>query len=759
MRFFRAMPWRQCALAVAVSQVLYVVPALAGDEVPPAVDGAAAAQAEKPPATTAKKKPVALKEVVVTAQRRSQNLQEVPVAVTAIDEAALTARGIQNVSDLGAVAPNLTVVNSPGNGTSSAISIRGGNNFNPAPYWDQPIGVYVDGVYLGKTQGNVFDLVNLERIEVLRGPQGTLFGRNTMAGAINLVTRPPSGVFTGDATVTFGNYGAKVARASVDLPAIGKLKMSLGGRVERRDGWVKTTPGSSEPDLANRHNHAFYADLEYDASDNLTLRYRFDYTNIKQHGIFNQTINSDVGTDFGIPGIIVNHGRQTRASIDSPDFEKSRIAGNALTVAWKLGDFGTLKYIGAYRDMHWSDGLDLDGSPILFAQTANTTRYRQASHELQYMGSSGPWNWTAGAYYFTDNGFTDNPQTYFFGLASYNENYSYQTRSRAVYGQVDYKLTDTLTLTGGLRRTLEQKRGGRFEALVDPAYVLVPQGTSARANFGATTPTVNLAWQFTPRNMLYARYAEGYMAGGFNGEAQTVTTATTPYKQEKQRTLEAGSKNLFLDGRLSLDAAVFANRISNLQQAIFTAEGSAGSTILNVGSSRQVGAELEAHLSATENLTLGLNYGYMHTKYTRFLVNGVDVKNNRSVQFAPRNTASFTVDDVLLRTGNGVLHATLDYRYTDRFYLYVYPFTQTNPPQQLAQNTRVKPSGILNARISLSDVYLGHGVSGEVSLWAKNLADSGHLDSIIDFGPGFGNLRTANYAEPRTFGVSFTARW
>ena len=758
MTCLRAAPWRHGVLALAISQALFVLPALAADE--PAAPAASADVAPAAPATEAgAKKTVVLKEVTVTAQRRSQNLQEVPVAVTAIDEAQLTARGIQNVSDLGAVAPNLTVVPTPGNATSSAISIRGGNNFNPAPYWDQPIGVYVDGVYLGKTQGNVFDLIDLERIEVLRGPQGTLFGRNTMAGAINLVTRPPSGVFTGDATVSFGNYGSKVARTSIDLPAIGKLKVSLGGRIERRDGWVKTTPGSSEPDLANKHNHEFYADLEYDATDDLTLRYRFDYTNINQHGTFNQTINSDVGTDFGIPGIIVNRGRQTHASIDSPDFEKSRIAGNALTVTWNLGAAGTLKYIGAYRDMHWHDALDLDGSPILFAQTENRTRYRQASHELQYIGSYGRWNWTTGLYYFTDNGFTDNPQDYFLGLANYAENYGYQTRSRALYGQVDYKLSDTLTLTAGLRRSLEEKRGSRFEALVDPAVVLVPQGTSARAGFGATTPTVNLAWQLTPRNMLYARYAEGYMAGGFNGEAQTVKTATTPYKQEKQQTFEVGTKNLLLDGRLSLDAAVFSNRISNLQQAIFTAEGSSGSTILNVGSARQQGLELEAHLRATEDLTLGFNYGYLHAKYTRFLIDGVDVKGNRSVQFAPRNTASFTLDDVLARTGNGVLHATLDYRYTDAFYLYVYPFVQTVPPQQLAPNTRVKPTGILNARLSLSDIDLGHGVSGEVALWAKNLTNRAHIDNIIDFGPGFGNLRTANYSEPRTFGVAFTARW
>ena len=751
MTSFHASRMRRCLLAAAVAQALIAVPVVA--------QTASGTQNQNEKTQAGTKKPVTLKEVVVTAQRRSQNIQKVPIAVTALDEAQLNARGIQNIADLGAVAPNLTVMNTPGNATSFAVAIRGAININPAPYWDQPVGMYVDGVYLGKTQGNVFDLLNLERIEVLRGPQGTLFGRNTMAGAINLVTRAPSGQFTGDASVGFGNYGSKVGKVSLDLPAIGKLKVSLGARAERRDGWVKTTPGSAEPALGNRHNNEAFVGLEYDATDNLTLNYRFDYTNIKQSGVFNQTIHSDVGQAFGIPGIIVNQGRQTTASIDSPDSEQSKVAGQSLTATWKLGDAGTLKYIGAYRDTHWSDALDLDGSPILFAQTANQTKYHQVSHELQYLGSYGRWDWVGGVYFFEDDGFTNNPQTYFLGAANYNENYGYGTRSRAAYGQVDYKLTDRLTLTAGLRRTLEEKRGSRFEELVNPTVVIVPEGTAARAGFGATTPALTLSYQATNNSMIYARYAKGFLAGGFNGEAQTVISAITPYQPETQQSYEIGTKNTLLDGKLSLDADIFHNRTSNLQQAVFTAEGSAGSTVLNVGSSHQEGFELEAHFRPTQDLTLGLNYGYLHAKFDKFMVLGVNVANNRSVQFAPRNTASVVLDDVLARTSNGVLHATLDYRYTSKFYMYAYPFTQITPPSQLAENTLIRSYGVINGRIAFSDMDWGHGIDGEVALWAKNLSNRSHIDNLIDFGPGFGNLRTANYNTPRMFGVTVTARW
>ena len=752
MASFHASRMRKCLLAAAVAQALIAVPAVA--QTAPGNNG----QTEKSEAVA--KNPVVLKEVVVTAQRRSQNIQKVPIAVTALDEAQLNARGISNVADLNAVAPSLTVVHAPGNNISSVVAIRGAANINPNAYWDSPVGMYVDGVYLGKTQGNVFDLLNLERIEVLRGPQGTLFGRNTMAGAVNLVTRPPSGQFTGDASVGFGNYGSKVGKVTMDLPAMGKLKVSLGARAENRDGWVKTTPGSVEPDLANRHNQEAFAALEYDATDNLTLNYRFDYTKINQRAPYDQVISSDLEELFGIPGVSASQGRQTTATIYTPNYERNKVEGNALTATWKLGDAGTLKYIGAFRRNHFDEALALGGTPALFAQIGNDTKYHQRSHELQYLGSKGPWDWVAGLYFFEDDGFANTPQNFFQGSNYFGNNtYSFGTRSRAAYGQVDYKFTDRLTLTAGLRRTIESKHLTRSLGLVNPTVVIIPAGTTAQAEFGATTPSLNLAYQMTPNNMVYFRYAKGFLAGGFDGDAQTVAAATTPFKPETQQTYEVGSKNTLLDGRLSLNADIFLNRVSNLQQSVFTAQGATGNVILNVGSSRQEGLELEAHLRATEDLTLGVNYAYLHAKYNKFVVDNVNVADNRAVAFAPRNTASVVLDDVLARTPNGVLHGTLDLAFTSKFYMYVYPFTQITPPSQLAQETLIRANSMLNGRIAFSDMDWGHGISGEVALWGKNLTNRSHVDGLVDFGVLFANLKYAEYNEPRMFGVTVTARW
>ena len=752
MKNLHAFRMRRCLLAAAVVQALVAVPVVA--------QTASGTQNATEKTQADAKKPVTLKEVVVTAQRRSQNIQKVPISVTALNSTQLTDRGISTAGDLNGAAPGLTVAASPGgDSTASTFAMRGTvSGLNWALYVDTPISLYVNGVIVSKTAGNMFDLLNLERVEVLRGPQGTLFGRNTMAGAINLITRPPSGVFTGDASVGFGNYGSKVGKVMMDLPAIGKLKVSVGARIERRDGWVKTTPGSSVSELANRHNEQAFADLAYDVTDNLKLDYRYDYSSVNQQPLFNQAVYSDVDKVFHIPGIIVNQTRQTTASINAPSYDRVKIQGNALTGTWKLGDVGTIKYIGAYRELHFDNGLDLDGSPIPFAQSQQPARYHQTSHELQYLGSYDRWNWVGGLYFFEDKGFTYDPQQYFFGQVKYIDNYGYSSESHAAYGQVDYKLTDQLTLTAGIRRTEEKKNTDVFLQLL-PYPPIIPQGTAAQASFGATTPTVSLSYQVTPRNMVYARYAEGYLSGGFNGSAQTVISAITPFKPQSQKTYEIGTKNTLLDDKLSLNAAIYYNRVNDLQQQVFTANGAAGTVILNVGSSHSQGFELEAHLHPTENFTLGLNYAYLQAAFDKFMVLGVNVADNRSYQFAPSNTASFVVDQVLARTSNGILRATLNYNYTSKYYEFVYPFTQITPPSQLAGNNIIKSNSTLNGRLAFSDMNWGPDISGEVAFWVKNLTNKAHINNRIDFGPNFGNLRVANFNEPRTFGVTVTARW
>ena len=699
-----------------------------------------------------------LNSIVVTAQRRQERLQEVPMAATALTARELETRGIANIADLSAIAPNLQVSLTPGNSTAAQISMRGSVTTNPALFWEPTVGMYVDGVYVGKMQGSVFELVDLERVEVLRGPQGTLYGRNTLAGAVNLVTRKPSGQFGGSAQVEVGNYNAREGKVSVDLPALGLLKASVGLRSEQRDGWVKTTAGSSVPDLNDRDNSGGRVALNLALSRDLQLDYRFDTTRVRQNSRFSQVIRSTVDRDFGFPsGILVTSGRQTTASVDGPSFERLNLDGHALTAEWKLGSAGTVKYIYARRDMKWEDGLDLDGSPVAFAHTQRLSDYAQRSHELQWTGGAGGLNWVAGVFRFEDDGFTNNPQSFFYGGATFDSRYGFTTRANSVFGQVDYKLTPSLTLTGGLRRTSETKTIDRL--LSAGTSVVIPAGTRGSADFSSTTPLVSLGYKLSPNVSVYARYAEGFKSGGFNGEAQDVAETLTPFRPEKQRSIEAGLKSTLAGGRAQFNVAVFSNRSKDLQQAVFTAKGSAASNIRNVGEATTQGVELEAVLRVTDGLRLQAGYGYLDARYDQYLELGVNVGDNRALVHAPRHTLNLVADATLARTSKGTLRALVDYTFTGSHYLYPYQLNGADPTSAVAKNTKVAAAGIVNLRLALGNIPLSSVATGEAALWVRNATDKQHVNNLIDFGPGFGNLTQAYYADPRTIGVSFQARW
>jgi iron complex outermembrane recepter protein len=712
------------------------------------------ADAQTAPPAAAPTESAGLQQVEVTAQRRKEKLQDVPLAATSITALELESRGIANVADLAAIAPNLQVSLTPGNSTTAQIAIRGSVTTNPALFWEPTVGMYVDGVYVGKSQGSVFDLVDLERVEVLRGPQGTLYGRNTLAGAINLITRKPSGEFGGSASVDFGNRNARVGKVALDLPALGIVKASVGLRTEKRDGWVKTSPGSSVPDLNDRDTQGARIAVNFDISRDLQVDYRFDSSKADQNSRFSQVVRSDLPATLGI---VVSQGRPTTASIDGPSFETLDLKGHSLTGEWKLNAANTLKYIWAKRDMDWEDGLDLDGSPVPIAHTQRLSDYSQTSHELQLVGGVGALQYVAGLYAFEDDGFTNNPQSFFFGSATFDSRYGFTTKARSAYGQLDYKLSEALTLTGGVRRTKEDKTVSRL--LSAGTTPLIPAGTAGATSFSSTTPMASVGYKLSEQLSVYARYAEGFKSGGFNGEAQTADETTTPFRPEKVKSVELGLKSTLAGGKAQVNVALFRNRITDLQQAVFTASGSAASNIRNVGQASTQGVEIEAAYRPFTDLRLQLGYGYLDARFDELMELGVNVAGNRAVVHAPRHTLNLLADAVIARTSYGKWRAVADYTFTGSHYLYPYQLTETDPTSAVAANTRVRSAGLLNLRVALSEISLGAHTSGEAALWVRNATDKQHIGNLIDFGPGFGNLTQAYHIDPRSFGVSFSVRW
>jgi len=747
---------------------------------------------------------VSLEEVVVTAQRREQKLQEVPIAVTALSAAQLEQRGVRDVTGLNALAPNLQVTTAAGSHSNAQVGIRGGIEINGNILTDPTVGLYVDGVFIGKAVGSIFQMLDLERVEVLRGPQGTLYGRNTLAGAINFVTKKPTGVFGGTAGLEVGNYNAHTLRASIDLPAYGIVKASISGRSERRDGWVKVVPDpygnytgpTFIPDTNDVHVDAGRAALDFDFSDVFKAAYRFDISSSNQNHVYDQipTINDAFFSAVGIPQYSLyvrpESSRADSYSTNLDTFEVNKVTGHSLTLAYDIADHLQLKSISGYRTLKRQDRQDQDGSPLDIGETTLDIHYHAFSQELQALGSTDRWNYVAGAYYSKDNGYTNNYLNFFgfFGpfAAKTDWMYSGGTETFAGYMQADFKATDKLTLTAGVRYTKEKKDFQRFvhqlagpgaevtgsgwrDSAADPLNPILPAGVTAcraygrdaacaHADFSATTPAFSIAYKLTEALNLYARYAEGYKSGGYNGETNFIAEVETPFKPVKQKSYEVGAKSSFWDGRAQVNAAVFENKAKDLQLSVFLGGASVANAVRNAGKSTVRGFELEAALQLTPGWRFGLGYGYLDPKFDEFIDGGVNVANNRAFPHAPKHTISFNFDGLLWNTGFGRLRLLGDYSYVASNYYYPYPLVPENAGQQKASNTLVAARGIANAKLLLSDIPAGTG-QAEIALWIRNLTDKEYVENTVDFGPGFGGLTQDLFGTPRTYGAEFVYRW
>lgn len=739
-------------------------------------------------------------EIVVTAQRRSENIQQVPIAISAVSGQFLEARGINSIDSLGTIAPNLTIEHSPSTKTIAQIAIRGSVTINPAVTWEPAVGLYLNGVYIAKAAGSIFDVADLERVEVLRGPQGTLYGRNALAGAINLVPRAPSGKAGASAEVSYGNYNFRKIRAVVDLPAWGAFSLKLSGQIQLRDGFVKTVANpypaavlagpNPVSDMGSLDSKSGMVQLRFKPEGSrFTADYMFDYTRYDQRPDFAQLykLNAngdprDIFTNPASPGYVggffplglyVNTARQNTASVDaSPMFERSRTFGHALTMAFDTGAV-TFKSITAYRNLHWSDSLDLDGSPLPVAQTARDIHFHSFSQELQASGKAFDkhLNYVAGLFYYNEGSDTSNPQQYFAGGSQIDSRFGAHTKAFAAFVQADYALTDRLKLTLGGRYTHEQKDISRYLAYGGvPSPVLnLPFGAVPDAKYDSFTPAVTLSYQPQRNFNFYARFAQGFKSGGFNGETNVVQAPTSscrsgavelcsPYRPEKVDSYELGAKTRWLDGKLIVNLAAFWDEHKDIQLSVFTAGSSAASLVLNAAKARVRGLEVEVVARPADWLTINGSLATLDPTYKSYIDGGVDVSGNRAFPHAPHLTAALGGDLRLAKGDWGNFHLIGDLSHISSYYTYPYALTSAAASDQVAATSRASARTIINMRASVLDIPLG-GMVGQVTLWVKNLTNYTKPVNFIDFGPGFGGLTVAYFADPRTYGASLGVKF
>ena len=695
-----------------------------------------------------------LEEVVVTAQKTEKSLQDTPIAVTAVTEATIQDLNIKNVVDLQGIAPNVMLLPAPANNTGASLAIRGGVAMNPAITWEPSVGTYVDGVYMGKTQGGIWDLVDLERVEILRGPQGTLYGRNTLAGAVNFISKKPSGAGLSGA-VTLGNYGLKQGRIIADYELGQDLYAKVVMHKKSRDGFVKNLPGPLGPSTGVVPNNVnpptpmldvidskgFKFSVYY-AGDKTQVDLSFDWTdqnNVPPHPQLGNMADwwADAlgfGASPATGGLEVaplHHydrlGFDKTTSLDNEMYETSTVNGINLIITRQTG-LGELKLTLADRKLDWDDQLDMDGTPHYIFHTARHTSYSSQTAEIQLTGSNDFMSYVVGYYSFDDDAFTDNPQSGFLGGFAIDQKYSGGGDATAIYAQVTFDIGDKTDITVGSRNTEEDKKGYASYS----GFWTVDQERSD----SKTSNTFIINHQLSDSTNIYAKAADGFKAGGYNTEASNPAQAGAGYGPELIESVEFGLKGRYMDNRLSINAAIFDNEHEDMQVAYFTAEQAAASVVLN-NSAEQSGFELEAVALLNDTTQFSLNYGNLDSKYTE----SVMAPDGFAPELFPYAPESMIYASLEKDFGN--YRIRLDHSRVGEHN--AFPYSSKDPRSAL---THVEERNITDFRLMTSPMD-----NLDLTFWIKNLNNESYVVNMIPFGPGFGQLTLDFYGHPRTIGM------
>ena len=759
--------------------------------------------------------------VEVTAQKRKEKIQDVPLAITAISGAALEERGIESPSDLTGAIPNLHMTQAPVSGLVAAVGMRGMAAGQPSIWSDPAVGIYVDGVFVGKNQGALFDIVDIARLEALRGPQGTLFGRNTAAGAINFVTRKPSGVFGGSLSLEAGNFGRVVGRVGVDLPQAGIFSASVAVRSEKQDGFIANPNGEA---WSSRDRQSARLAVRAQPAKGVTIDYAYDHTDINETPSGGSLINSrgygslyspmtaiggntfafqnagclafnppgSTNCVFPTPGI----GPALRASgAENPNYPTSiaansnistpyqrlKVEGHTVQAEMPAGGLGTLKYIGALRNMKYGDSADYDGTSLLIFSGERSTDYETQSHEVQLVGGSGNLRWVAGAYLFKDDGTSLQKQaggllTFHPNVPSYQTvNFNVATDAKAVYGQVDMDM-GPLSLGLGGRYTEETKTVYAWRYRTNAQFVQQGANTldlRGEESWSAFTPTVNLLYRLDKDTNVFARMARGFKSGGFPAEAPVTpagcagaacnSSPAKPFGPEKSTSYELGMKGSALRGKLQYSANIFRMDVKDFQLSLLPA-GSISPTILNAGKMQTQGLEVDASWNMSADLRYTLAYGYLDAKFKEYKAlsatnQPVDAASNTVVSGAPRHTFSFTTNARLTNIGGMPLRGIADIRYVAERYTYpgVIDAKAANATVGNSAAESLMPAmTMVDLRMQLGSIKIGGPGEGELSLFVKNALNQRKTVAHMDIS---GFYQVGFWSDPRTYGANFTYRW
>lgn len=732
-----------------------------------------------PLAVQAQGKVLQLEEIIVTARKREESVQEVPVAVTALSAAELQRSSLRDLRDVTAYVPNLLVDKVTALQGGAAIAIRGVSYQEIDKSLDPGIGVLLDDVYLGTNAGQILENFDLERLEVMRGPQGTLFGKNTIGGALAIFRTAPTRELGGKVQGTLGDYGRQDIRGLLNLPMTDDGGVKLWATKLKSDGYIRNTTINDDVGGQNVENAGITA--SYDLTDDFNAQFTYerteDHSDVGAWANDNKFFNESPyplpdGTPADLAGLLplVTPGTPYTGSLVGfrdfdPGSDKDHVSQNGrnngdssvdyvnLTLNYTMDDW-LLTAISGYIDRNENSRLEYDANSIPFLDVESDTDYSQYSQEVRLNGNIGDVELTTGLYYWYSEYDTHSVTNDLFEwLAGFPDgsvgtiSQHGETESYAAFSSADWAVTEKITLTAGVRYTWEKKTmepvGQQFLLADGTPLTPDPLRLKADKDWDKWSPRVGAQYHFTDDLMAYASYSQGFKSGGFFGRITLATEGSLrSFEPEEVDTYELGVKSMWWDQRLRVNAAIFSSDYTDKQEEIIVADsgGNVDTVVVNASDATMEGAEIEVSALLFEGLTTFVQGGYLNAEYEEFRPEVPGVPANASdleMRNAPKYTFGAGINYVHSLFSNSQMSYDVTYNWRDD---YVTIFS--NDPLG-----EVEAAGFWNANIDykFKDMLT-------VSVFGRNLDDERYNRTVTI--PPISTFSQWN--EPRNYGVMVT---
>lgn len=706
-----------------------------------------------------------LETVVVTARRRSEDLEKVPVAVSAFDSEDLKDLQAVDIAGLQGAVPNMNIVQGRGSSSNVNIFIRGVGQPDALQTFDPGVGFYVDDVYYSRINGALMDLFDIDHVEVLRGPQGTLYGMNSTGGAVKIVTRKPSNTPEGSVGVTTGDYGRINTQAYLSGPLSRTLSANIAAGTFKNDGYV------TDPDTGRRFNdddtQAIRGKLDFHPSDAFNATLSLDYTHQNTALTMGEPTAPLKSTDLALGTTTVlmqppaNWDYHSRTSFGPDKGQKLIQKGAALHMDWHAGDNWDFKSITAYRKLDTAAYIDIDASQFQLGDVLVALHQHQFSQEFQFLyDNHDNFNAVFGLYYLDEHvpshqeAYADDFLT-FFGLPidflrTIDDNLD--NKSYAAFGNGTWNFGNGWSLSAGVRYTREKKTYFRTTSAFFGPPLTAFDNTFAfdtDKSWSAVTPSVSLQKQINPQLMWYVSANRGFKAGGFNGRANSPADVST-FDPEFVWTYESGLKFRSADGRARASGDVFYSNYKDFQARVSEITNpddpipNFGFPVLNAAKLTMYGAEFQGSMLVGQSSSLQAQIGYLHAKYDEFNDPRVAIDPSLAglhahVAFTPEWTARVAATHTFNLHSGSAITVGGDISYRSTMWLSV-----DNRPGLM------QPSYTLAGLFGVFDSADGHW---QVRAGVRNLTDKTYKTDAQEFS-SVGNIQTAYFGWPRNYYLS-----